>query len=118
MRLVSVPSLELLPVHLVALQVLVLVLAVARMGVDVHDHVRTMLPCVVADADAQGGQDSVDRLARGFGDGADESANGSRVGDRSCIDCGRGSQGGEGESSGELHVEVARGRRGGGVGKL
>lgn len=52
MRLVSVPSLELLPVHLVALQVLVLVFAVARVRIDVDDDVRAVLPGIATDADA------------------------------------------------------------------
>jgi hypothetical protein len=96
----------------------VLVLAVARVSVDIDDDVWSMLPCVVAGADTQRGQDAVDRLTGGLGNGADKVADSSRVGEGSCVDGSRGSKGGEDESRRELHVEMARSKGRGGEGEL
>jgi hypothetical protein len=101
---VGVPSLELFPVHRVAVESVFGILVV-RMFASVDRPVRSLLPGVVLDADTEAAEDVAESLVRRLRDRSEKIADESRVSDGGGVDRAGGRKSGCEKDGGDLHDE-------------
>lgn len=103
MSLVRIPSLKLLPIHFVTLEIRMFRLAVPGVLGDVDNLVWSVLPGIGRSADAQARQDVVERLTGSHGDRTNDVADCSWACNRCGVDDSRSGQSRDGKDTGILH---------------